>query len=236
MVETTSEVAESMEASLLTQADEIERLKKQKRVLKTQLSKLYTKLLRLMADDSCEKESLIQGLEVYEDKQAEVLTIIDVLATAYKKAGDDRNAVKTEDEIDLVTSETNRDAATIKAYISAAVIKESKSESLTSRAKQSDEQQLLRDELGKTKSKAEVEGIDSWRELRCLRNEEAAKSSRIAGVDQKLERIQIPKFDGDKSKFESFWAAFSAIVDETMELPKYKMKLKDFQKIYRTPL
>ena len=223
MVEKTSEVAESMEASLSTQTDEIERLKKQKRVLKTQLSKLYTKLLRLMTDDSCENESLIQGLEAYEDKKAEVLTIIDVLATAYKKAGDDRNAVKTEDEIDLVTSETNRDAATIKSYISATVIKESKSESLTSRAKQSDEQQQLRDEPGKTKSKAEVEGIDSWRELRCIRDDYEAKSSRTVGVDQKLERIQIPKFDGDKSKFESFWAAFSAIVDETRELPKYKM-------------
>ena len=37
------------------------------------------------------------------------------------------------------------------------------------------------------------------------------------GVDRNLERIQILKFDGDKSKFESFWAAFSAIVDETRE-------------------
>ena len=37
------------------------------------------------------------------------------------------------------------------------------------------------------------------------------------GVDRNLERIQIPKFDGEKSKFESFWAAFSAIIDETRE-------------------
>ncbi len=80
MVETTSEVTESMEESLLTtQIDDIERLKKQKRVLKTQLSKLYTKLLRLISDDSCEKECLIQGLEAYDEKQAEVLAIIDEL-------------------------------------------------------------------------------------------------------------------------------------------------------------
>jgi hypothetical protein len=30
-------------------------------------------------------------------------------------------------------------------------------------------------------------------------------------------------FDGDKSKFASFWAAFSAIVDETSALSKHKM-------------
>ena len=43
------------------------------------------------------------------------------------------------------------------------------------------------------------------------------------GVDRSLERLQIPKFDGDKSKFASFWAAFSTIVDETSALSKHKM-------------
>ena len=53
------------------------------------------------------------------------------------------------------------------------------------------------------------------------------KPIRDVGVNRNLERLQIPKFDGDKSKFEYFWAAFSAIVDDTDELPKYKMlKLK----------
>ena len=49
------------------------------------------------------------------------------------------------------------------------------------------------------------------------------KPIRDVGVNRNLERLQIPKFDGDKSKFEYFWAAFSAIVDDTDELPKYKM-------------
>ncbi len=225
MVETTSEVTESMEECLLTtQIDDIERLKKQKRVLKTQLSKLYTKLLRLISDDSCEKECLIQGLEAYDEKQAEVLAIIDELAIAYKKAGDDRNAVKTEDELDLVTNETNRDVGTIKSFISATVIKETKSESVMSGVRQPDSQQQSRDRMDQMPTpNAEFEAINSWRELRRSRDEYEAKSNQTVGVDRNLERIQIPKFDGDKSKFESFWAAFSAIVDETKELSKYKM-------------
>ena len=31
------------------------------------------------------------------------------------------------------------------------------------------------------------------------------------------------KFDGDKTKFEYFWAAFTTIVDESSEPSKYKM-------------
>ena len=38
-----------------------------------------------------------------------------------------------------------------------------------------------------------------------------------------MERLQIPKFNGDKTKFEYFWAAFSTIVDDSNEPSKYKM-------------
>ena len=83
-------VAESSEKSLTPQQTEIERLRKEKRVVKTQLSKLYTKLLRLVADESSDLEKLIEGLETYEEKQASVLSIIEELAIEYKRVGDDR--------------------------------------------------------------------------------------------------------------------------------------------------
>jgi uncharacterized membrane protein len=53
----TGEVGEEMNASLLLPTD-IERLKEQKRVVKTQTSKLYTKLLRLKPNEKCESEDL----------------------------------------------------------------------------------------------------------------------------------------------------------------------------------
>ena len=108
MVDKASEVGEEMEASLST---DIEQMKKQEWALKTQTSKLYTKLFRLMSNEKCESEELLQGLEAYEEKQQEMLTIIDELIAAYKQVGDERNAVKTEDELDFVTKETNRDAS-----------------------------------------------------------------------------------------------------------------------------
>ena len=42
-------------------------------------------------------------------------------------------------------------------------------------------------------------------------------------MDKNLERIKLPKFNGDKTKFENFWATFESIVDETDEPAKYKM-------------
>lgn len=59
------------------------------------------------------------------------MAVIEDLATSYKKAVDDRKAVKTEEELDLIISDTNRDAATIKSYISDTMIKETRSKSVT---------------------------------------------------------------------------------------------------------
>ena len=218
----TGEVCEEMEASLLLSTD-IERLKKQKRVVKTQTSKLYTKLLRLMSNEKCESEELLQGLDAYEEKQQATLTIIDELILAYKKAGDKQNAVKTEDELEIVTKDTNRDAVTVKSFILAMVTKPMKRSP---------------DVLDTAQSKGYSDGVDqahtskvevnSWRELRhlrddCERRAGEEKPVKTEGVDRSLERLQIPKFDGDKSKFASFWAAFSAIVDKTSPLSKHKM-------------
>ena len=43
-------------------------------------------------------------------------------------------------------------------------------------------------------------------------------------ADKKLERIKLPTFNGDKTKFEYFWTAFESIaVDDSDEPAKYKM-------------
>ena len=61
-----------------------------------------------------------------------------------------------------------------------------------------------------------------------LLEEKAPKSNKTGGIsvgqaDKNLERIKLPKFNGDKTKFETFWATFESIVDETDEPAKYKM-------------
>ena len=56
--------------------------------------------------------------------------------------------------------------------------------------------------------------------------EEKAPKSNLTGgisvgqVDKNLEGIKLPKFNGDKTKIENFWATFEGIVDETDEPAK----------------
>ena len=44
-----------------------------------------------------------------------------------------------------------------------------------------------------------------------------------AGTRSNLERITIPKFNGDKTKFERFWTAFSNCLDKSCECSEIKM-------------
>ena len=103
----------------------------------------------------------------------------------------------------------------MKSYISAMVIK-----SKTTRLAVGDTVQSKELGEGESTSKFEADELNSWR---ALERAWEAKPIQTGAVDRNLERLQIPKFDGDKSKFAGFWAAFSAIVDETKALPKYKM-------------
>ncbi|XP_028418888.1 uncharacterized protein LOC114544441 [Dendronephthya gigantea] len=122
MVENTGEAVKRMEESLLTA--EIEQLKKHKRVAKAQMSKLYTKLLRLMANEKSVAEELLQEVDTYEAKQQETWDIIEELITVYRTSGDERNAVKAEDELENIMRDTNRDATTVKSYATAMVSKQ----------------------------------------------------------------------------------------------------------------
>ena len=158
--------------------------------------------------------------------QQETLTIIEELILAYKKAGDKQNAVKTEDELEIVTKDTNRDVVTVKSFIVAMITKPMKRSPDVLDTAQSKE---YRDGVDQAyTSKIEVDEVNNWKELRQLmddweRRAGEEKPVKTESVDRSLERLQIPKFDGDKSKFASFWAAFSAIADETSALSKHKM-------------
>ena len=38
----------------------------------------------------------------------------------------------------------------------------------------------------------------------------------VVNANKQIERIQIPKFSGDKKEYQSWWAGFSRCVDETI--------------------
>ena len=72
----TAETAESVEESTGSTEDEadanevlLEELKRQKRVLKMQLTKLYTRLMRLISDETIDREAILIALENVEEKK-----------------------------------------------------------------------------------------------------------------------------------------------------------------------
>ncbi|XP_028407849.1 uncharacterized protein LOC114530429 [Dendronephthya gigantea] len=147
-----------------------------------------------MANKKSVAEELLQEVDAYEAKQQETWDIIEELITVCRTLGDERNAVKAEDELGNIMRDTNRDATTVKSYVSAMVSKQYSPGAVG-------------DEPFKKVSENTVDHVPTSK----------------AEVERNLERLQVPKFDGDKLKFASFWAAFSAIVDETSALPRYKM-------------
>ena len=75
-VSETAESAESVEESAGSAKDEadanevlLEELKRQKRVLKMQLTKLYTRLMRLMSDETIDREAILIALKNVEEKK-----------------------------------------------------------------------------------------------------------------------------------------------------------------------
>ena len=74
-----------------------ESLKKQKRINKMQLRKLYTRLVRLMSDEKTDQEAILHYLKSFEAKKLETLQIIDDLISTYRQTVYERNAIKTKE-------------------------------------------------------------------------------------------------------------------------------------------
>ena len=151
----------------------VDNLKKEKRVMKMQLTKIYTRLVPLMSGDEPAREEILQSLEEFESKKFDVLGVIEALIGIYREIGDEKSAVKAEDELDNVTSDANKDASSVKEFL------------LTTFAKPS---------LSKTKEPDVM-----------AQQYEGHSVLKSGGLDRKMQPIQIPKFNGDKTRFESFW-------------------------------
>ena len=77
-----------------------------------------------MANEKSMAVYLLQELEAYQVKQQDECDVVEELIAAYKKVGDKRNVVKTEDELEVVMKETHCDADTVKSYVSALIGKQ----------------------------------------------------------------------------------------------------------------
>ena len=248
---------------------EPESLKKQKQINKMQLTKHYTHLARLISDEKTDQEAILQCLESFEAKKFETLQIIDDLISTYRRTGDERNAIKTEEELDNVSTDADRDVASVKAFLSTTFSKPATLESLGTIKRRQEPRIRTDEEDSRTNDSQKDQAQVSRKEQICVNtvwkntrqepkdlleriipkfndftsqssrrrkeqvftpidwrlpvNDKSTYSELHGGIDRKMQPIHIPKFKGDKTKFEYFWAAFTTIVDDSDELLKSKM-------------
>ena len=145
-----------------------------------------------MSEEIVDKNAILQSLENYEEKHSQTLEVIEMLISVYVQASDDNNVRKFEDELAVVSSEASKDIASVKAFLSM-TLKRPEEDSLS-------------------------DGLDKSEMRRSFRSETKMLPE---GSGRKMQPINIPKFNGDKTTFEYFWAAFTTIIDESNE--KYKM-------------
>ena len=124
------------------------------------------------------------------------MQVLEDLTITYQSKGDEQSFKRAKAEMEKVTTDTDREIAVVKEFLTSLTLK------------------------ALSMSDAQSQGH--------LLEEKAAKSNATGGIsvgqaDKNLERIKLPKFNGDKTKFENSWATYESFVDETDEPAKYKM-------------
>ena len=99
-------------------------------------------------------------------------------------------------ELDKVIEDTYMEIATFREFLS----------SFTSRASL----------IGAAGSKNDLQDVKAS-------NSNKTRGVPVEGVDRNVERIKLPKFNGDNSRFKNFWVTFESIVDVKDEPAEYKM-------------
>ena len=94
----------------------LEDLKKQKRINKMQLTKLYSRLVRLMAEESVNIDDILTTLEDTEE-MLDVIQLLEDLVVMYEKNGDKQNLARTEEEIDKVAKDTEKEISKVKDFL-----------------------------------------------------------------------------------------------------------------------
>ena len=74
-----------------------------------QLTKLYSRLVRLMAEESVNIDDILTTLEDTEEKMLDVIQPLEDLVVIFEKNGDKQNLARTEEEIDKVARDTDKE-------------------------------------------------------------------------------------------------------------------------------
>ena len=103
----------------------LDKLRSQKRVCKMQLTKLYSRLLRLMSGEVTDVEELLTALEATQEKNLDVLQVLEDLIVIYQSKGDEQSLKRAEAEMEKVTTDTDREIAMVKEFFTSLTLKAS---------------------------------------------------------------------------------------------------------------
>ena len=78
-----------------------------------QLTKLYSRLLRLMSGEVTDVEELLTALEATQENNFDVLQVLEDLIVIYQSKGDEQSLKRAEAEMEKVTTDTDREIATV---------------------------------------------------------------------------------------------------------------------------
>ena len=103
----------------------LEKLRSQKRVCKMQLTKLYSHLLRLVSREVTDIEELLTALEATQEKNLDVLQVLEDLIVIYQLKVDEQSLKRAEAEVEKVTTDTDREIAMVKEFFTSLTLKAS---------------------------------------------------------------------------------------------------------------
>ena len=118
-----SEATETAESSGSAEddvdADEVllEELKRQKRVFKMQLTKLYTRLMRLMSEETIDREAILTALENVEEKKLDTIQFLEDLIDIYERTNDKKNVERSNDKIDKIIDAKDKEISSVKDFL-----------------------------------------------------------------------------------------------------------------------
>ena len=183
----------------------LEELKRQKRVFKMQLTKLYTRLMRLMSEETIDREAILSALKNVEEKKMDTIQLLEGLIVIYERANDKKNVERSNDEIDKIIDATDKEFSSVKEFLACSSKKPSSAgPDKHVQAKQQELSPYVDYNLPPKNPEATPKSFFSQ-----------SKQPASASTDRKLEQIKLPTFSGDKTKFEYLWTAFQSLVDDS---------------------
>ena len=218
-------------------AASLDEIKDEKRKADSELDALCTQINYLLYEADFDKVSIRQAQDELVKAKEKIFGIMTELRGVYRTRGEHRKADDVEVDMDLYQSRVGKVLQEVgdklKEFAKRAVKPESDKGSFETEnlqkwlhgqshrafeAERFPERTAIHETPAQTPANLGLQAGSSR-----FFHSKSPERKMEAGARSNLERITVPKFNGDKTKFERFWTAFSNCVDKGCESSEIKM-------------